>query len=250
MLNKLIIISGANGNIGNKFAEYFLAQNKKVLMLYHSRNERVKLSKTKFPQNSFSAQIDLTDYLQVEKILLEIISEIGISPGYFIHTASVRSHDSQPLAASNPKVWQNIFESNINSAYNSLRVILPMMQQNRYGKIILFGSNVTRKGLPFGSAYAAAKTAIASIVRSVATEEAQNNILINTISPGPVKIDTSHFSKKYQQFRENYYNEQIKQIPLKRIAEWDDLIGLCQFLLSEKNKYITGEEFFVTGGNL
>ena len=124
------------------------------------------------------------------------------------------------------------------------------MKRQKNGRIVLLGSNVSRIGLPNGSAYAASKSAIANLSRTVALEEAENNILINTISPGPIQIDDSHFGEEYRKFRASYYKKMLMQIPLKRLATLEDLYNLIEFLLSDKNSYITGEEIFVTGGKL
>lgn len=63
-------------------------------------------------------------------------------------------------------------------------------------------------------------------------------------------IDESHFSESYRKFRQEYYQEKIKEIPLRRCATYKDIFGICNFLLSQENTYITGEEFFITGGKL
>ena len=139
--------------------------------------------------------------------------------------------------------------NNVSFEVNSGEV-LGIIGKNGAGKIVLFGSNVTRIGLPFGSAYSASKAALANIARTLAAEEAQNNIIVNIISPGPVKIDDSHFSESYRKFREEYYRKNLREIPLQRCASFEDLFGLCNFLLSAENSYITGEEFFVTGGKV
>ncbi len=131
--------------------------------------------------------------------------------------------------------------------YYILKKTIPYLRESQ-GKIILFSSNVTRIGLPNGSAYSASKAAISNLVRTLAQEEP--NILINAISPGPVKIDNSQFPEEYVKFRQKYYSEKLNSIPLKRLASFEDVFGLVNFLISEENKYITGEEFFLTGGSL
>ena len=136
------------------------------------------------------------------------------------------------------------------NTYSALKIVLPIMKKNKFGRIVLFGSNVSRIGLKNGSAYAASKSAISSICRSVAMEEGANNIIINTISPGPIKIDDSHFSEEYKIFREEYYKNELQNTPLKRTLEVKDVFGVTEFLLSDKNSFITGEEIFVTGGKL
>ena len=167
-----------------------------------------------------------------------------------IHTVSVRSSDFQSLVDSDPALWKEIINVNIMGTYNVLKVVIPYFKKEHYGKIILFGSNVSRIGLPRGTAYSASKAAMANIGRSLAHEEADSNIIINTISPGPIKIDESHFTESYREFRQRYYKEKIREIPLKRCASFKDLIGITRFLISQENSYITGEEFFITGGKL
>jgi 3-oxoacyl-[acyl-carrier protein] reductase len=176
--------------------------------------------------------------------------QTGWIPDRLIHTATVRSHDFKPLVATDPQLWTEIIQTNVLGTFNLLKSVLPYFIENSYGKIVLFASNVTRIGLPKGSAYAASKAAIANLSRTLAAEEAKHNIIVNTVSPGPIKIDESSFSESYRKFREEYYKEKVEEIPLKRCATFDDLLGICNFLLSEENSYITGEEFFITGGKL
>jgi NAD(P)-dependent dehydrogenase (short-subunit alcohol dehydrogenase family) len=117
-------------------------------------------------------------------------------------------------------------------------------------RVVLFGSNVSRIGLPKGTAYSASKAAISNLCRSLSIELGPQNILINTISPGPIEIDNSHFSPEYRKFREQYYEEMLQQTPLKRLAKPEDIVALASFLISGENSFITGEEFFITGGKL
>jgi NAD(P)-dependent dehydrogenase (short-subunit alcohol dehydrogenase family) len=124
------------------------------------------------------------------------------------------------------------------------------MKEHDYGRIVLFGSNVSRIGLPKGTAYAVSKAGIVNLVRSVALELQDYNITINALSPGPIRIDDSHFSEEYREFRKRYYARELSQIPKKRLAELEDIIHVCDFLTAENSSYISGEEFFVTGGKL
>ena len=248
MTNKLIIISGANGNIGSVLADHFAKKGYDLLLLYHKKKSRVDEICQKYPSKSTALSVNLTEFTTSEKTILNVLKNINAKPTYIIHTAATRSYDSLPLHKSDPETWEDIFYSNTSSAYNLLRILLPIMRKNSRGKIIMFGSNVSRKGLKNGSAYAAAKSAISSLARTIALEE--ENIMINVISPGPVRIDDSHFSEEYRKFREDYYINELKSIPLKKLPTPENLIGICDFLLSDNNSFINGEEIFLTGGNL
>lgn len=250
MENKAIIITGANGNVGSYFAKKFVEAGKNLYLLIHQSDHRLKDIKAKYPDQVEIIPSDISSLSQLDDKLRNSIQKRVWKPESLIHTVSVRSSDFQSLSNSEPLLWEKIIEVNIMGTYNILKAVLPYFKQEQYGKIILFGSNVSRIGLPRGTAYSASKAAIANISRSLAHEEADSNIIINTISPGPIKIDESHFTESYREFRQRYYKEKIREIPLKRCASFEDLLGISKFLISEENSYITGEEFFITGGKL
>lgn len=250
MKNKAIIITGANGNVGSYFAKNYAKLGENLILIVNEKLHRLDDLIQEFPKQIKILKADLSNLSALESELTKICCEPKWRPNRLIHTSTVRSHDFQPLADCEPELWSRIIEVNLIGTFNLLKTVIPFFRKNRYGKIVLFGSNVSRIGLPNGSAYSCTKAAIANIGRSLAAEEAENNIIVNTLSPGPIKIDESHFSESYRKFREEYYQEKIREIPLRRYATFDDLLGLCNFLLSEDNSYVTGEEFFVTGGKL
>ena len=249
-MKKTIVITGANGNVGAYFARKYLESGENLILIIHKNEQRLKDLQQKFADNFRIIKVDLTDLPSLQNKFSKVIEETGWQPDRLIHTATERSHDFKPLVDTDPEIWKQIVLMNIVGTFNILKSVLPFFRKNKYGKIVLFGSNVTRIGLPKGSAYSASKAGIANIGRTLAAEEAENNIIINTVSPGPIKIDDGQFSESYRKFGEEYYNKKIREIPLKRCASFEDIFGLCKFLLSEENSYITGEEFFITGGKI
>jgi NAD(P)-dependent dehydrogenase (short-subunit alcohol dehydrogenase family) len=250
MGNKTLIITGANGNVGSYLASRFLQRGRKLILIVHKNKQRIEDLEATNPQTVRVLAADLSKLERVKQKFDQIIEQTGWQPTELIHTSTARSHDFQALVNTDEHLWQRILMVNIMGTYNILKTVLPYFKQKKYRRIVLFGSNVSRIGLPRGTAYSASKAAISNLCRSVAVEEATDKIIINTISPGPIKIDESHFSESYRKFREEYYKEKLKEIPLKRCATFEDIFGLCRFLISEENSYITGEEFFVTGGKL
>ena len=246
---KTILITGANGNVGSFLADYYANNDYCLHLLYHKSSTRLEelISEHK---NVYAKQCDLTSLDCVQKACEELRKASNTSPQLTVHTASKRSTDFSDLENSDSELWYEIIQSNLFSTYNLLKVNLPVLKEQDYGRIVLFGSNVSRIGLKKGTAYAVSKAGIANLSRSVAMELEEYNITINTISPGPIKIDDSHFSEEYREFRKTYYAKELEQIPKKRLAEGDDILHICKFLTSDSNSYISGEEFFVTGGKL
>lgn len=247
-MNKALVLTGANGNVGAYLAHELESQGVNLILIVHKNLHRIKDLESS--EKVRIIQTDLTKLDKLQPALSNTLNETGWIPEKLIHTATARSHDIKTLADIDPALWASIIEMNIIGTYNILKCLIPHFRKHKKGKIVLFGSNVSRVGLPKDSAYAASKAAIANIGRTLASEEAENNIIINIVSPGPIKIDDSHFSESYRKFREEYYNEKLRDIPLKRCASFEDIFGVCRFLLSEENSYITGEEFFITGGKI
>jgi 2-hydroxycyclohexanecarboxyl-CoA dehydrogenase len=250
MKNKAIIITGANGNVGSYFTKKFVDLGESIILIIHNQEHRIKEIVEKNPERIKLIKTDISDLEHLKDGLDKAIKETGWQPDRLVHTITIRSHDFQPLIDSDANLWKKIIDVNLVGTFNILKCVLPYFKKYNYGKIVLFASNVTRIGLPKGSAYSASKAAIANIGRTLAAEEAPSNIIVNTVSPGPIKIDDSQYSESYRKFREEYYKEKIREIPFKRCASFEDIFGLCKFLLSEENSYITGEEFFITGGKV
>ncbi len=241
-MGKTILITGSNGNIGFDLARRFLHHDHKLVLLYNKSSFRIDTLKNN--SSVIIVKADLTNLAQAEDVLVPVLKEHR--PDCLIHTASLRSDDFKSLADSSVERWENVLMTNSLCTFNILKIMLPVLRENKPGRVVLFGSNVSRSGLKNGSSYAASKAVISSIAKSVAQEE--KNILINVVSPGPVEIDDSHFSQEYREFRKEYYKKQLENIPVQRLARPEDLFGLCSYLISDQNSYITGEEFFLTGG--
>lgn len=240
-MQKAIVITGANSNIGSFIAQKLAQKNEKLILVYHKQTNKIVNLLTSFL--SFSCDLNINGLFEekLQKILLENKLELkGL-----IHTPSVRASDAKSLKNANASFWQNVVNQNINPCFNVLKGVLNYISKN--GNIVLFSSDVTKTGLKNGSSYAASKAAISSIVKSVALEEAENNILINAVSPGPVIIDNSGFEEEYINFRQNYYNQQKQKTPLNRLANLNDIYPIVEFLMYN-NTFITGQEFYVNGG--
>jgi len=256
-----VIITGANGNIGSIIAEKLLEKGNNVVLIYNKNKHRINPLLEKYSQQASAVQCDIKIFSSIEAALDNEYSSGGRLPKALIHTAALRSIDHSPLSESDQILWKEVIETNVMGTYNVLKAAIRCFQKAKnntakskkndpFYRIVLLGSDVSRIGLPYGSAYAASKAAVSNITRSLSVELGKDMILINTISPGPVKIDDSHFSNEYREFRKQYYRNMLERIPLQRIATPQDIAGLALYLMSDENTYITGEEIFVTGGKV
>ncbi len=247
-MNKhVVLITGANSNIGSKLAESFLEDGFSVLLLVHKNQEKIQHLK-KHVNKVFITACDLSNWEETNAAVQQLIIESELKPYALIHTATVRSNDSLSLVESESLKWTDVLQTNVVSAYHILKAVLPYMVEQHEGRIVLFGSDVSRSGLAYGTAYSASKSAIANLSKSLALELADSGVLVNTLSPGPVLTDDRQFDLEYREFRRDYFQKQLSKIPLNRYVNISDIYHLCKFLVSEYNSYLTGDEIFLTGG--
>jgi 3-oxoacyl-[acyl-carrier protein] reductase len=120
------------------------------------------------------------------------------------------------------------------------------MKKKRYGKIIFVSSTAGQRGEAYHSHYAAAKGAMISFAKSLASELGEYNINVNCVAPGLVYTDMNNevFNDK------NFVEKIIDGIPLKRIAAADDVAAPILFLASDYARHITGEVLNINGGSV
>lgn len=136
--------------------------------------------------------------------------------------------------------WQRHLALNVTTAFNVTRAVLPLMQQQGFGRIVnvssVTGPLVTN---PKAAGYSSAKAAMTGLTRVTAIENASRNITCNAVLPG--WIETASSSK-----------EEIlagKATPTKRPGSASEVAAACLFLASEEASYINGAMLVVDGGN-
>jgi 3-oxoacyl-[acyl-carrier protein] reductase len=138
--------------------------------------------------------------------------------------------------------WDDIISTNLNSVYRLSKLVLRPMMKARFGRIINITSVVGAIGNAGQSNYAAAKAGIAGFSRSLAREVGSRNITVNCVAPGFIDTDMTRAVGEEQR------NALIRQIPLGRLGEGQDVAAAVAFLASPGASYITGITLHVNGG--
>lgn len=236
---KNILITAANSQVGSYLAKRYASEGHKLFLFYHQKKERIE------DICAHKKQVDLIDL----PALIAAIEELNTPLDALIHCAAVRSEDAKALGDTDPDTYKKVFESNFYPAYNVLRALIPQMQKFGKGRMVLFGSDVGQRGLVNGSAYAAAKAAIANMVKSAAKEYAKENILINCISPGPIETDNkADFTGDYLKFRQEYFRKHIEKSASKKLVQFSELKLLVDMLIDYDLKNLIGQDIIINGG--
>ena len=138
--------------------------------------------------------------------------------------------------------WSDIMNVHLNGTFQLCKRSLKMMLKNKWGRIINISSASASIGNRGQSNYAAAKAGVEAFTKSLAKEVGKRDITINAVAPGFIVTD---MTEQNDGVNAEYL---IKEIPLGRFGEPEEVAGLVKFLCSEKASYITGQTIHINGG--
>ena len=138
--------------------------------------------------------------------------------------------------------FSEVLDPNLTGAFRTAKKALRGMMKNRWGRVIFISSLSGRIGKIGQSSYAASKSALVGLSRSLAKEYASRNITVNVVAPGAVKTEM------LEKLSDDQISEYIQSIPLGRLGEPEEIGEIIAFLSSEQAAYITGSVIPVDGG--
>jgi NAD(P)-dependent dehydrogenase (short-subunit alcohol dehydrogenase family) len=140
--------------------------------------------------------------------------------------------------------WDSVLDTNLKGPFLCSRAIGPEMAKRGWGRVINLGSILSVIGIPGRAPYASAKAGVTALTRVLALEWAAQGVTVNAICPGPFGTDMNkpllNDPVKYQEF--------VKNLPIGRWGELDELAGLVVLLASPASSFITGTSIFIDGG--
>ncbi len=138
--------------------------------------------------------------------------------------------------------WDAVMSVNLKGVFHCIKAVLPSMAKQRSGKIVNVSSIAGAMGNAGQANYSASKAAIIGLTKTVAREYASRGITVNAVAPG--FIDTAMTAPLSSDVREAL----LKEIPLARLGEPEDIANTVAFLASDQADYITGQVLHVNGG--
>jgi meso-butanediol dehydrogenase/(S,S)-butanediol dehydrogenase/diacetyl reductase len=160
----------------------------------------------------------------------------------------------KPIVEMSHAEWDTVLGVNLRGAFfGTKHAGMQMLKQKQGGRIINIGSQASKSGFPFASAYTASKHGMVGLTRSAAIEFGAQGITVNTICPNHVTTglgawQNQFFSAATGRSEEKYLADMRARIPLGRPGLQEDIAKACAFLASVEAAYITGEAMNVSGG--
>ncbi|MFP5115071.1 SDR family oxidoreductase [Bacillaceae bacterium C204] len=246
MKKKTALITGGASGIGKKTALYLAENGYQLAINYrNSKTEAISLANQLtecFGNKNISVQGDVSNRNDCIRIVDETLAAYQ-TVDVLVHNAGPYIHERKKLADYSFEEWDYLVQGNLNSVFYLTKLVIPSMRDQKWGRIITFGYDrvETAPGWVFRSAFAAAKTGLASLTRTIAIEEAEHGITANMVCPGDI----------INQWKESNIEEArgvIGNAPIGRYGTGEDIARVIAFLADEKSDFITGSIIPVTGG--
>ena len=235
--NKKVLITGSTGGIGNSIVEKFYNLGSNVLAT-GTNEEKLNILKNNFP-NIQIEKFRLEEHEKIEKFIDLAEKKLG-GLEVLVNNAGI-TLDNLSIRLSNEN-WKKVLDINLTSSFLMSKYAIKKMIKNKYGKIINITSVVGHTGNLGQANYAASKSGIIGMTKSLAIEYAKKNITLNCVSPGFIQ------TKMTENIADNIKEVLTSKIPMAKLGTGDDVANTVAFLSSDAASYITGETVHVNGG--
>ena len=240
---RVILVTGANGGLGQAIARAFLQESPDnvVWLGVHSRREHADKLVQENSKRCFCIALNVTSPESWKQTVQQILARHN-RIDVLVNNAGC--HEDSLLATMPPGSWERVLATNLDGVFHGCQAVLPTMIGQRAGRIVNL-SSLSALLAPAGQAnYAAAKAGVVGLTQSLAKEVARIGITANAVCPGYVETEAlAHLAgeeRKAAQMR----------IPMRRFGRPEEVAATVRFLASAEASYITGSTLKVDGGIL
>lgn len=239
--DKVVVVTGGCRGIGKAIVEGFLREGAFVYAWDYKIPEPSEpfIEDEALKPRVRVVQVDVSSAESVNTAAQRVFDESG-RVDVLVNNAGI-TRDNLLLRMSESE-WDAVLNTNLKGAFLCTKAIVRTMMNQRWGRIINISSIVGEIGNAGQSNYSASKAGLIGFTKSLAKELASRNILVNAIAPGYVR--TAMTDKLSAEQKELF----LKNIPLRREAEPEDIAKVVLFLASDDASYITGQVINVDGG--
>ena len=250
--DKIVLITGGSGGLGQALAEAFARCASRVVITARDA-ERLGGVAEKIARNGaqvLSLPCDISRRDQVRHLGNEIKQRWG-DVDILINNAGIAravSFSDMP-----DELWDNTIATNLTGAYNCCKFFLPAMIQAKWGRIINVASTTAKVGFSHVSAYAASKHGLLGLTRSLALETARQGVTVNAICPGYIDDERTQENAKLMAEKTGKSVGDVLKLfaasaPQNRLIAPDEVASLALLIASEKLGAMTGQAVNVDGG--
>jgi NAD(P)-dependent dehydrogenase (short-subunit alcohol dehydrogenase family) len=269
---KTALVTGAGSGIGRASARRFAEEGADVVVADIATTEgreTVDLIDDAGGEATF-VEVDVADTDSVERMVDVAVETYGSLE--FAHNNAGILTDFVDVTGIDEARWNRIIDVNLKGVWACLKAELPVMKSQGRGAIVNTASEAGLVGMPGLSSYSASKHGVVGLTKSVALEHAERGIRVNAVAPGPTKTNIQSgllgdgpgsstpslrdrlrtalrlIRTAIRTIRADYDTSAMRDVPMGRIADPEEIAGAVAFLCSSDASYITGHTIPVDGG--
>lgn len=239
--DRVSVITGAGQGIGRAVARKMAAEGSWVVLLEWNRETggRVLEELKAHGHRAMFIACDVADRGAVEGAVQEVLErwgrlEVLVNNAGFDRPATLLKVTDED--------WEAVLGVHLRGTLNTMRAVIPHMVERSYGKIVNVSSIYGKTGAVAATSYSAAKAGILGLTKSVAREVGKYGINVNAVLPGLTATPT--IAKMPEKYKEMI----LRETPLGRIGEPEEVANVIAFLASDEASFMTGACVEVSGG--
>lgn len=248
---RVVIITGATGGFGEAAARHF-AKAGASLVLGDLAADRLQALARDLGGKTIAVSGDITDPVLSEQLVEKALSEFG-RLDIAVNNAGI-VHDMMPLPKIPVDVARNVINVDLMGVFYAMRAQLPVMEKHfretgETAAIVNVASVAGVVGAPMLSVYAAAKHGVVGLTKSAAIEYARRGVRINALCPSFTRTPmATDFLDKAGKDRDAAEAAMVQAIPMRRLAEVDEVIAGLIYLADPASSFVTGQTVQIDGG--
>lgn len=237
---RISVVTGGSRGIGAAIAKELGRQGSTVVINYnhsHDLAQAVVEEIKAMGSSAIALQADISEAEPTKVFIEEVLKKFGRLDILVNNAGITRDRSFKKMSFDE---WHKVIDTNLSSAFNTCKIALPAMLEQKYGRIINISSVIGQSG-GFGQTnYAAAKAGLIGFTKSLALETARAGITVNAICPGYIATEM------VGEMPETVLEAIIAQIPMKKLGEPAEVAKGVIFIC--ESEYMTGQSLNLNGG--
>lgn len=239
---KTAVVTGASRGIGKGIALELARNGADIVGVYVKNEEKAKEALDEIIRTGVNVEFvkcDVSKEKDVQQLKDRVLDKYG-KADLIINNAGIHQHlKSWELSLED---WNRVIQTNLTGVFLVTKAFIPIMKEKRSGRVVNISSCVAYSGTDHEVHYAASKSGIVGLTKSLALELATYGINVNAVAPGYISTDMLAFDSVEEE------KGAIQTIPMGRIGLPEDIARSVAFLCSDGAGYMTGQVLHVNGG--
>jgi 2-hydroxycyclohexanecarboxyl-CoA dehydrogenase len=237
---RIALVTGGAGGIGSAIARELAEGGCRVAVCDLRADAAEAIARQ---VGGLGVELDVTSPASVAEAVSLIESSLGAVD---VAVNSAGWDELRPFLDTDESFWAKVMEINFTGGLRVTRAVLPGMMERGWGRIVNVASDAGRVGSSSEAVYSGAKGGVIAFTKTVARETARRGVTANSVCPGPTR--TPLLESMTAEGGERLIEALTRAVPMRRLAEPDDVSAAVAFFASERAGFITGQTLSVSGG--